>query len=213
MEQEKKQLVEEMNYHYDKIKRRAYDEVIKRIYMDELLMHLEKGEYGGQVQKVYNEVKAYKQEKEESKKKDYYGFFTFNFKPSITLLDVQNFIGKLISKTWLSEWYYTIEQRGETLDELGKGIHIHFLFKRNIKPSHTNREIYNTFKKYTDTPQEIIFKTAFKYYPKKFLNDKLDYMTGKKWDEDKLQKVIMDKEFRKKNNLNIIYKYNDKDHK
>lgn len=213
MEEEKKQLINEMNKHYEKIKQRAYDEVIKKIYMDELWRHLEKGEYGGQIQKVYNENKAYNLEKEEAKKKDYYGFFTFNFKPSITLSQVQNFISKLLSKKWLDEWYYTIEQRGENLDELGKGIHIHFLFKRNKKPSHTNREIYNTFKKYTDTPEQIIYNTAFKYYPKKFLNDKLDYMTGKKWDEDKLQKVIMDKEFREKNNLNIIYKYNDEETK
>lgn len=201
-------LKEMMDKHYRKLEIQATDNIIRKIYEENLTENFHAQKFGGKLQQLFNETIELKKIRHARDKKDYYGFFTFSFREGTKLDEATKFINKVVSKSWMDEWYYTYEQRGETNTEAGKGLHIHLLFKRVLKPSHTNREIYNTFKHLTDIKESILFKTAFKYYPKKFKEDKIDYMSGKKWDDDKHQKTIIDKYFRDINSLELLYSYN-----
>jgi len=156
--------------------------------------------------KLYKEIKKLKDEKSKESDTKYLGFFTFNFSPEITLEQVFICMNKIISKKWFIEYSYTIEQRGESLDELGKGLHVHLLFNRNQKrPSECVRECYNTFSKYTGITFTIFNQKCCKFYPLEYYQDKIQYMSGEKWEQDKMKKVEMDKEFRRINDIKVLY--------
>lgn len=163
------------------------------------------------ITELYKDIKQLKNEKAKDSDTRYYGFFTFNFDSSFwkDKLDFENlfiFMNKLTKKNWMSVYSYCIEQRGETLEEMGKGLHVHLLFERNGKrPSECERECYNTFNKYTGHKLKDFVKYSCKYVPYDWGKDKLDYMSGLKWDEAKAEKAEMDKVMRKQYNLKTIY--------
>lgn len=188
-------------------KKVARDEYLKILTKQKIKLELELGvSKDVEMVHLYNQVNMLKNEKAKESDTRYLGFFTFNFKPEITLEKLFIFMGKLTKKNWLSDYSYCIEQRGETLEEIGKGLHVHLLFKRNQKrPSECVRECYNTFNKYTGMSYNIFNTKSCKFYPLDYYEEKIEYMTGKKWDTDKLSKVEMDKKFREKNNIKLLY--------
>lgn len=185
----------------------ARDEYLKILTKQRIKLELELGISKDEtMSKLYAKIKDLKNEKAKESDTKYLGFFTFNFKPGITLENLFIFMDKLTKKKWMSTYSYCIEQRGESLEELGKGLHIHLLFHRNQKrPSECVRECFNTFNKYTEIPFTIFNKKCCKFYPLEYYDEKIDYMVGAKWDEEKLTKVSMDKEFRKRNNIKSLY--------
>lgn len=107
---------------------------------------------------------------------------------------------RVVMKKWIQNntWYYTYEQRGETEETCGEGLHIHLLILKNKRKSQVIREISNTFKiakNYVDVREG---KTEQSY------NTRLEYLKGKKIDS-KLDRVYIDRLFRQKKNLLDIY--------
>ncbi len=143
-------------------------------------------------------------------------FFTINPSTKHTMTELKLCLTKFLAKKWLQDTiiYYAFEQRGETLEDCGKGFHLHILFHKptgkNTQPTMLINQTYNTFKSLYDNPKETaikqIKKTAYKIYIPEFYEEKLAYICGDKWDEDKLLKTTLDKTFRENNNLRLYYK-------
>jgi len=160
-----------------------------------------KDEVKAKLDPVYN---CYEKWYQEYKKDDgsKFLFITINYKPNTTLEAISKMTTNIVTKKWVSKYYYTFEQRGKTQETCGEGIHTHIILQNVDKPmSQIHREIHNTVKNYVGNKLHV----DVKQYPTKFLSEKIDYIKGLKWDEDKLQKVEMDKLFRLKNNLEIFY--------
>lgn len=130
--------------------------------------------------------------------KDYsHVFLTINPPPTLELNDFLNLIAKTLSKKWIESHLYVIEQRGENMDELGKGMHAHLLMKltKHKKRSEIDREVKNTWKHILDSDNYHILNI-------KCIDDdeqkrKQSYILGTKSEEAKHLKQKMDIEYRK----------------
>lgn len=134
--------------------------------------------------------------------KEYY-FLTINPNPDITLQDFLKTINKALNKVWITSYIYVIEQRGETLDDVGKGFHLHAIFKKNIKHCKVVSGLSNSFKKMCDTSNYHFFN--IKNIDENEKDRKMEYILGKKADEEKHKKQQMDIIFRQNNNLKSYY--------
>lgn len=195
--------------HDSKLRDSARDELYKILYKKkinmECSMNICKDE---SMQSLYDEVQLLKEQNNRKSSQQYYYWITFNPKSDITLEQLMKFTDKLLSKKWITDAIYSYEQRGETLEECGKGLHMHILIVRNnFKTTHAKREIYNTFKSYTGMSKDIFVNKCFKAIPYSWGQDKIEYLKGNKWDSEKDAKIKIDAEFRQKNNLNIYYTY------
>lgn len=115
--------------------------------------------------------------------------------------DLQKPLQKVLSKKWLKNILIAHEQRGEILPDLGKGYHVHILAEGVDKPpSQVHREIYNTVKNYVGNKRHVDIQPV----KKEWLQDKKDYLTGKKFDSDKEQKCQLDIIFRKQYGLTAL---------
>lgn len=142
---------------------------------------------------------------EEIKNKTKYIFLTINPNAQITLLEFIKTIEKMMTKSWITNYLYVIEQRGETLDELGKGFHFHLILEKPQAKSyqHMIRELSNTANKVCDTSNFHFFN--IKNISEEEKERKIIYLTGIKADAAKHKKQEMDIIFRKNNNLLSYY--------
>ncbi len=115
-------------------------------------------------------------------------------------------VQKFINRTFCVEAYAVIEQRGTTEAELGTGYHAHIAMKRNVnyRPSDIIKGAKNTFKKCCDVKRPELLNVRI--HGEDFHKDKMEYINGVKTGEGKDKKQEMDVIFRKKNNLEIVYK-------
>lgn len=137
-------------------------------------------------------------------------FITFNFSDKhINEAGGPAFIPKLLKEKILKKkcfqnkrYYFNVEQRSEEYP-IYRGYHSHLLIEKPKKaPSHVERECFKAL-----TP----FCGNIKHVNVKFYNgcstwrDKLQYLEGEKWDEKKKKKVDLDKYFRRKYNIRMLY--------
>lgn len=106
----------------------------------------------------------------------------------------------LTERSYLPNIAYTFEQRGESNETMGNGVHCHIVadHKKGIAPKQIINNLASLFK-LSHTSIDV------KKYPAHYRPDKIQYLLGNKYDEEKNSKLIMDIEFRKKYNLNKIY--------
>lgn len=153
----------------------------------------------------YDEMEELIKQSKELKKNDdlkYAAFITIN--PKLNLIDdfeqLSKFVHKCLSKHWVNEYAYCYEQRSQDEENI-HGLHVHILLTRHTKPSHLEREVRSTFNSIIGHPKHI----DIKYKKKEWINDKLDYMSGKKTDEGKPEKVVVDKLMRQTLGIEDIY--------
>ncbi len=189
------------------IKEYALDWVQKDLEKKNILMKAQLGEYVPKSLRArYSENQTLKDRVNQKISKNYLGFFTFNFKPGTTLAQIEKCMAKMITKKWLTKWWYCYEQRGESIETAGDGLHIHFLFYRGTKrPGCAKSEILTTYNHLQGRPFRKVMDSDLLFYPFEFLKDKLAYMTGQKWDEDKKQKTVIDKYWRSENKIKNLY--------
>lgn len=123
--------------------------------------------------------------------------------------NLENFVkkvNKFINRNFCDEAYGVIEQRGVNMTELGKGFHAHIALKRNLnyRPSDIVKGAKNTFKDCCDVKNPNLLNVRI--HGEDFHKDKLEYIQGVKTGEGKDKKQDMDVIFRKKYNLEIVYK-------
>jgi len=132
-----------------------------------------------------------------------YVWITISPKECVGLSLFRKKIEKLASRKMFLSHTYVYEQRGDSMDTLGKGLHAHMLCKRNLdyKPNKIVRNVLNTTKSIADSKAVDI-----QFVGEDFRKDKVEYMLGKKTGAGKEKKQDFDKIFRKKNNLKAFYR-------
>lgn len=128
-------------------------------------------------------------------------FVTINFKPESTVHSILAVMSKLAARSFVKRYAYNIEQRGETVEEMGKGIHSHFLIATDINQSHLEKYIFSSVRTMVGNKRHVDVRK----YSMSLWNDKLDYIKGLKWDSDKDLKIEVDNLFREKNNIDFFY--------
>ena len=151
----------------------------------------------------------------EKQKKEKRGFLFITISPEDKNWG-QKFIDEvrsIFSWSWVNEMYYVLEQRGDTEGDMGRGAHTHILIPDwDNEPSKAEEQITKKFRKYVgETLYGKKLREVLNIQTKKFewLGDKMEYIKGEKTDEGKPQKQTIDKLWRKKNNYEPIYHFDN----
>lgn len=192
----------------------------KNKYLKLLNMKYELKDLGKQMSKVKDredELKYKIKEKNAREHNNSHLFITINPKPikqfgdkpadiTIHLEDFLKKVLKFVNRNFCSEAWAVIEQRGVSEEDLGKGYHAHIALKRNMnyRPSDIVKGVKNTFKHCCDVKNPACLNV--KIHGEDFHKDKLEYIEGIKTGEGKDKKQEMDIIFRKKYNIEIVYK-------
>lgn len=118
--------------------------------------------------------------------------------------DLGEFMKKIIKATkkkWVKHYIFSIEQRGKTDIEMGRGIHCHMYVEVDKKKRiyECRREMYNTFKHLVGNRKHVM--VSYAKDPTNFIK----YCMGIKKDEEKDDMIKYDKLWRKKNELEDYY--------
>lgn len=152
------------------------------------------------IQDLYNE----KQKRKEYKRPFF--FITINPKPDTDFNEFKSAVEDISTWCWVDKCYWVFEQRGTNETDIGNGFHAHILIeKHNIEKGKCKTQIKNKFKKFVGVLNDNTINVQDK--KREWLQDKLDYILGEKYDEGKPEKQEIDKIWRKKNNIESYYKF------
>ena len=185
----------------------ALEEITKKNVLWNVRDALNKGEYsnkklGHQSQIVHNERKR---RTEENKP---FWFITISPKPDCDFNEFKSAIEDVSTFIWAEKLKWTFEQRGTTDQDMGTGFHAHIILEKyNIAPSKLKTIMKNKFSKFVVVDKYIDNKINILEKKPEFLQDKLDYIMGKKIDEDKPMKVETDKKWREKLGMKLFYSF------
>lgn len=195
---------------YKDLQEKAENRLLSKIFDLELELGLVKPE----LIKRYNILKEmkkargiikYNNKKDMTMKKNFH-WITLNFR----ILDQQLVANLeetiyiiLDKKRFILDYIFNIEQRGETEEDIGYGLHCHILVnvKKNCKPINTGKAIHKDMKKYFSSFGFV------KYEPVKRQNYYIklqEYIRGFKKLE-KMKKVIQDRILRRNNKKYDLY--------
>lgn len=185
-------------------------------YKKNLNMKFELGTLGSHMTQLKEEQEALRDKLKVKTARDHnngYLFITVNPKllrttGNLLKENVKNFekaILKFINRNFIEEAWAVIEQRGTTEEDAGQGYHAHIELRRNLnyRPSDIIKGAKNSFKKYCDVNSTNLLNCQI--HGEDFHKDKMEYIDGVKTGEGKDLKQIIDKTFRKINNLQIVY--------
>jgi len=163
--------------------------------------------YEGKFDEIAPKLKLIRDELDLSKdsKATDWMFITINPKDTVSIKNIMKCMEKLVSKKWITQYIYVLEQRSVG-DEDVKGVHVHLLLNRNgKKPAALKMEIKNTCVKICDVSNPHILN--FKYLPTdKDVCQSYNYITGTKSDVEKHPKQVKDQFFREYYNIDPYYK-------
>lgn len=179
-------------------KQQKFRQIVSMEYQLEQL-----GDYMKDVKLLEEDLKHKMKLKTARDNNNQYAFITVNPKPEIEL---ETFLKKLdiyVNRQICQKFIYVVEQRGETLEECGRGLHAHILVERNLnyKPCKFIQNTKNTFKNLVGNDKHIHIQICGEDYK----NDKIIYITGKNKDVTKSLKQDYDIIFRKNNNIPEYY--------
>lgn len=185
---------------------KAYDEFVRNKMKKIIGMKYELDELGDYMKDIKHHEEDLKQRMKVKTAKDnnnQYAFITVNPKPEIDLKDFMKKLEVYVNRQICQKYIYVIEQRGETLEECGKGLHAHLLVERNLnyKPCKFIQNTKNTFKTLVGNDKHIHIQIC----GEDFKNDKIIYITGKNKDANKGVKQDHDIIYRKNNNISEFY--------
>lgn len=111
--------------------------------------------------------------------------------------------------TWSSQKHihdieYVFEQRGDTVETAGQGLHVHAIVTCDTNKSDMIRRTASTFKDYIGSSQAIDVRPI----PLDLLDQKKAYIRGDKKSDEKKKKVVIDRIWRAQNNLREVYTRN-----
>lgn len=132
-------------------------------------------------------------------------FITVNPKPDITLDMLMKHVHNFCSRRSVRDYFYSIEQRGETEETMGNGIHSHILVEWNKKDNkYIKQFLFESCKRIVGSNMPQILN--IRRITKNVFQDKLDYLNGIKWDTEKDLKIKYDIKFREINKISPLYK-------
>ncbi len=110
----------------DECKLAAVKKVFTKIYADKILQEVRDNEFSDvEILDIYHQYRL-----KESNKLGNVLFITINPRPDINFDDFKLICDKYVGKKWIQSCIYVYEQRGKTIEELGKGFHCHMLLWR-----------------------------------------------------------------------------------
>lgn len=152
---------------------------------------------------ILKKLDLVKEEKDKEKDTDYI-FITINPYDHIDIYQFIKVVQKLITKKWIKEYLYTIEQRGEVIETAGFRPHCHMiLYRKGKNYSEIVREFRSSLKKICNTENSHILN--FEVVKVGTIDRVINYALGNKKDEYKHVKVEMDKIFREKIGIKEFY--------
>lgn len=182
-------IIGDQSYAIHKVRRNAF-EAYYRDNLD-LLVHDEDPEIYLVAMDHYKKVLG---------KKSKFILFTINFLPETGVDDLMLKIMKAVRKKWIVDWKFCVEQRSEVAGEF-YGIHAHIYTEiAGNKPTYQcRREMYNTFKHMVGNKLHVNCVYA------KTKDNFVNYVKGIKKSPEKMEKVLVDHEFRTQNGLKSYY--------
>lgn len=176
----------------------VYEDAFKREMRKKTKLDLEDQalhENAPHLQKIYND------NKERKKKRKPWMLVTINCKDG-EWMKVFKELFHIKSWIWLKKALITVEQRGETEATSGHLPHFHLLLQdyENEKGK-IQRRFFDKFKNSVGNIQHI-YVNVVKH---EWKQDKIDYLMGKKLDNDKLEKQKIDIFWRKNNGIDPWY--------
>lgn len=180
------------------IQRRAEEKYLINLYQTKLRLQCEAKIAPEPIQIQYDEVQRLLKKRAEDNDEVVYGYM-INCNPDEKLVDIHKFMEickKAMTKCWLQQYCWVIEQRAESFDTLGAGFHFHALIipQDGKRPSQVGREFANSFKKATDTSNWNWFQV--KSLKKQEFQRKIGYLVGLKSETEKNLKQRYDVNFR-----------------
>ena len=210
--------------YYDNLRESAKKEYIKQKWKQYFSLLWKQNPLGIETSKTMrlDELKNAIEDLTSKKKGKYKNYFiTITTPPNTDKIKFINGCKKLFDNAVIDRGYMVFEQRGETEDTVGDGLHCHLLLTRKDIYNHSkfsNRLLEQLIKlkineKYKSVKQLLKMANlnsspfSFQNIKNETVKKKLNYIQGNKNDE-KLLKVQLDKVFRKKFDLQDIYKKN-----
>jgi hypothetical protein len=136
-------------------------------------------------------------------------FITINPRDDVTIVDFMTKIFKITNWKIFKKGYYVYEQRGDSMDTIGKGFHCHILVEDyTIEYKRLITRLEASFKMICMQPYKNTINVVRKK-PEHAKETLEEYMRGDKQD-DKLDKVNYDKIWRRRNSIKEIYKWESK---
>lgn len=184
---------------YQQLRLEVEREEYKRCYRSVLRHQLQKGDCKNEILQT-----MYDREQDIRSMKDIkHIWLTVSPEESKTIQDLHLGIENLKYKKYPQTMTWVFEQRGETEETAGVGIHFHMLLELNTDSRYDSikRSIHTIFDKLCGNPLCVCIKPCYE----RWVQDKHDYLDGKKWDEEKDDKIMIDKLWRRK--IGIQEKY------
>lgn len=134
-----------------------------------------------------------------------YMFITINPDPSfkLSVKSIYDKLCRLCKSTRIFEYLYSIEQRGDTEETMGYGIHTHILIRHRFpKFCKLQYHFYNAFKTVVGNIKHIDIRHC------KNVSDvrhRINYIKGEKKDDAKIEKVLIDRKWRQQWGIEDTY--------
>lgn len=171
----------------------------KQTYIESIWRHeCEAAEADG----ILKALKEQSYSQHRSQKSDKY-MVTLNFPEEATqkLPEILQTTQKWSEHKHINDIEYVFEQRSETEEEMGKGMHIHAIVTTDTVKSDLLKRTYNTFKNHLTNIATVDIRPI----PQELLASKKAYIRGEKKGDEKKRKCIIDKIWRAKYCLKPLY--------
>lgn len=128
---------------------------------------------------------------------------TLNFTEEATqkLPDILETTQKWSQQKHIKEIEYVFEQRSETVETMGQGMHVHAIVTTDTNKADLIKRTFNTFKQHLGDKSKVDVRPI----SPELLASKKAYIRGEKKGDEKKRKVIIDKLWRAKYCLEPIY--------
>lgn len=131
---------------------------------------------------------------------------TINPKPEVDTTAFVSQIHRVMNRSLVDKCVYSFEQRGENNSELGKGIHMHaIIWPGKSYSSSFCQRLREAVANLVGCPNKHVWIVKAKG---DWVNEKMEYLQGIKWDKEKDAKCVMDKHWRIEQGLQPWYSKN-----
>lgn len=174
----------------------AKKRVLYNMYMKYHKQQLDEGKYDdlGEVGIIRSQIKT------DTRPMKLY-WVTVNPKDDVTLETFIKRVEKYTQRKMVHAFNYAFEQRGKNMDEVGKGMHVHILIKSQDKKAWFKRSTISSFTAIVGNDQAI----DIKQYPMEYEVEKIEYLKGNKWDDEKIESITINKIWRERKKLKTYY--------
>lgn len=196
-----------------KIKWDTIEDVYRGIVRKKIKLDMQDGIFNSNFKisnKIMQEMDKSNRERTKAKKEQTKPcwLITINPRDDVDFNELWNEVVSFTKTVWFSEGYITWEQRGESIEEMGKGMHIHILVvKYNIEFGKFQTNLNRKFGKFIN-PQKLKETLNIQNKPRDELECVIDeYIMANGKQDEKITKVEIDKLWREKMGLKAYYHF------